>query len=73
MNLQGTIGSKLKLGANFSNQNSFDFENTLKVEFSGLESDIIKSVEMGNVSLPTQNSLIGGAQNLFGFKTQLPR
>lgn len=71
MNLQGTIGSKLKLGANFSNQNSFDFENTLKVEFSGLESDIIKSVEMGNVSLPTQNSLIGGAQNLFGFKTQL--
>uniref|UniRef100_UPI0040471C8D hypothetical protein n=1 Tax=Roseivirga sp. TaxID=1964215 RepID=UPI0040471C8D len=27
MNLQGTIGSKLKLGANFSNQNSFDFEN----------------------------------------------
>jgi cell surface protein SprA len=71
MNLNGTIGSKLRLGANFSNQNSFDFENTLKVDFSGLESDIIKTVEMGDVSLPVQNSLISGAQNLFGFKTEL--
>ena len=71
MGLQGTIGSKLKLGANFNNNNSFDFENQLKVEFGGLESDIIKSLELGNVSMPIANSLITGAQNLFGFKTQL--
>ncbi len=71
MSLQGTIGSKLKLGANFNNNNSFDFENQLKVEFGGLESDIVKSIELGNVSLPIANSLITGAQNLFGFKTQL--
>ncbi len=71
MNLQGNIGSKLRLTANFNNNNSFDFENTLKVEFAGLESDIIKSLEVGNVSLPIDNSLIIGAQNLFGFKTQM--
>jgi len=71
MSLQGTIGSKLKLGANFNNNNSFDFENELKVEFGGLESDIVKSLELGNVSMPINNSLIFGAQNLFGFKTQL--
>jgi len=71
MNLQGNIGSKLRLTANFNNNNSFDFENTLKVEFAGLESDIIKSLEVGNVSLPIDNSLIVGAQNLFGFKTQM--
>ncbi len=71
MSLQGTIGSKLKLGANFNNNNSFDFENQLKVEFGGQESDIVKSLELGNVSMPINNSLIFGAQNLFGFKTQL--
>jgi cell surface protein SprA len=71
MNLQGNIGTKLRLTANFNNNNSFDFENELKVEFAGLESDIIKSLEVGNVSLPIDNSLIVGAQNLFGFKTQM--
>lgn len=71
MSLQGTIGSKLRMNATFDNNNSFDFENELKVEFSGLESDIIKSMEIGNVSMPIANSLIAGGQNLFGFKTQL--
>jgi len=71
MSLQGTIGQKLKLNANFDNNNSFDFENSLKVEYAGLESDIIKTIEMGDVSMPIANSLISGAQNLFGFKTQM--
>ncbi len=71
MSLQGTIGTKLNLNANFNNNNSFDFENTLKVDFGGLESDIVKAFEVGNVSLPIANSLITGGQNLFGFKTQL--
>ncbi len=43
----------------------------LKVEYTGFEQDIIKSIEIGNVSMPIQNSLIPGAQNLFGVKTQL--
>lgn len=71
MSLEGEIGTKMNITANFNNQNSFDFENRLKVDFAGLESDIIKSLEIGNVSMPVQNSLITGAQNLFGFKTQL--
>ena len=57
--------------ANFDNNNSFDFENDLKVEYTGFEEDIIKKLEIGNVSLPLNNSLINGAQNLFGIKTQL--
>ena len=71
MSLQAAIGSKLRLGANFNSNNTFDFENNLKVEFGGQESNIIKTLEMGNVSMPSDNSLIFGAQNLFGFKTKL--
>lgn len=71
MAVNGTLGQKLKIGANFDSNNSFDFQNQLKAEYTGFEEDIIKSIEIGNVSMPVQNSLIQGAQNLFGVKTQL--
>lgn len=71
MSVNGTLGQKMRIGANFDSNNSFDFQNQLKVEYAGFEEDIIKSIEIGNVSMPVQNSLIQGAQNLFGVKTQL--
>lgn len=71
MNVVGKIGEKLKVTANFDNNNSFDFQNNLKVEFTGFEEDIIKKLEVGNVTMPVSNSLLTGAQNLFGIKTQL--
>ncbi len=71
MNVVGKIGDKLSVLANFDNNNTFDFENNLKVEYTGYDEDIIKKIEVGNVSMPLNNSLISGAQNLFGLKTQL--
>ncbi len=71
MNVVGKIGEKLSITANFDNNNSFDFENNLKVDYNGFEEDILQKIEIGNVSLPLTNSLITGAQNLFGVKTQL--
>ncbi|MDH5365854.1 MAG: cell surface protein SprA [Cyclobacteriaceae bacterium] len=71
MNVTGKVGEKLAVTANFDNNNSFDFENNLKVEYTGFEEDIIKKLEIGNVSLPLNNTLISGAQNLFGIKAQL--
>ncbi len=71
MSVNGTLGEKVRIGANFDSNNSFDFENQLKVEYAGFEEDIIKSIEIGNVNMPIQNSLIQGGQNLFGVKTQM--
>ena len=71
MNVVGKIGEKLKVTANFDNNNSFDFQNNLKVEFTGFEEDIIKKLEIGNVTMSVNNSLMTGAQNLFGVKAQL--
>ncbi|MBT0810876.1 cell surface protein SprA [Litoribacter ruber] len=71
MAVNGTLGQKMRIGANFDSNNSFDFQNQLKVEYTGFEEDIVKSIEIGNVSMPVQNSLIQGAQNLFGVKSQL--
>ena len=71
MNVVGKIGEKLSITADFDNNNSFDFQNRLKVEYTGFAEDILQKLEIGNVSLPLNNSLITGAQNLFGVKTQL--
>lgn len=71
MSVNGMLGQKVRIGANFDSNNSFDFENQLKVEYAGFDEDILKTIEIGNVSMPIQNSLIQGAQNLFGVKTQM--
>ncbi|MEQ9405430.1 MAG: cell surface protein SprA [Cyclobacteriaceae bacterium] len=71
MNVVGKVGEKLAITANFDNNNTFDFQNNLKVEYTGYEEDIIKKIEIGNVSMPVSNSLMSGAQSLFGIKTEL--
>ncbi len=71
LNVVGKIGDKLAVTANFDNNNSFDFQNNVKVEYTGYEHEIIQKIELGNVSLPVSNSLITGSQSLFGLKTQL--
>ncbi|GJM59637.1 cell surface protein SprA [Persicobacter diffluens] len=70
MNVIGEIGDKLKVTANFDNNKAFNFQNDFRVEYTGYKEEIIKKIEVGNVSLPSSNSLITGAQNLFGVKAQ---
>lgn len=71
MSVIGKVGEKLAVSANFDNNNSFDFQNNMKVEYTGFKEDILKKLEIGNVNLPLNNSLIQGSQNLLGVKTQL--
>lgn len=67
----GNIGDKLKLPINYNTQSNFDFENQLKLDYTGTDDEIIKRIEAGNVSFSSKGSLIPGAQSLFGIKTQL--
>ncbi|WP_240676168.1 T9SS outer membrane translocon Sov/SprA [Botryobacter ruber] len=71
LNLVGKIGEKMRLNFNWDNNANFDFENNMKLDYTGYEEEIIRKIEAGNVSLPLNNSLITGAQNLFGIKTQM--
>lgn len=65
------IGDKMRLPISYNTQATFDFENQLKLDYSGTNDEIIKRIEAGNVSFPTKGTLIQGAQQLFGIKTQL--
>ena len=69
INLAGTIGDKLTLGADWNTERQFQFENQLKLRYTGFEDEIIQSIEAGNVSLQT-SPLIGGSEALFGVKAQ---
>ena len=71
MNVIGKIGDKLNLSTNYNTQASFDFDNQVKLEYSGHEDEILKKIEAGNVSLPLRSSLIQGSQSLLGIKTEM--
>lgn len=71
LNLVGNIGEKLKINTNYNTQATFDFENQVKLDYTGYEDEIIQKIEAGNVSLPLQGTLIQGSQSLFGLKTEL--
>ncbi|WP_347923002.1 cell surface protein SprA [Pontimicrobium sp. SW4] len=71
LSLLGKVGTRLQVTANYDTQSSFDFQNLIKLEYTPTEDDIIQKIEVGNVSMPLNSSLITGAQSLFGVKTQL--
>lgn len=68
LNIQGTIGDKLTIATDWDTERQFDFENRLSIVYRGYEDEIIKSIEMGNVSMETGNSLVSGGKSLFGIK-----
>lgn len=69
--LQAKVGKRLTVTANYDTQSTFDFQNVIKLEYTPTEDDIIRNIEAGNISMPIKNSLINGAQALFGVKTEL--
>lgn len=69
LNIQGSIGDKLTIATDWDTERAFDFQNRLKIAYSGYEDEIIKSIELGNVSMETGNSLVKGGGALFGIKS----
>jgi cell surface protein SprA len=69
INVSGTIGDKLNINADWNTERTFEYENQLKLKYTGYEDEIIQNIEAGNVSLQT-SPLVGGSEALFGVKAQ---
>ncbi len=67
----GNIGDKLKLPINYNTGANFNFQNQIKLDYKGMDDEILRSVEAGNISFQTKSSLITSVNSLFGLKTQL--
>jgi len=71
LNVTGTIGDKLKITTNYNTDAQFQFENQIKLDYTGRPDEIIQKIEAGTVSMPLNTTLITGSQALFGVKTKL--
>ncbi len=69
LNIQGNIGDKLTIQTDWDTERTFDYQNRLNIVYQGYDDEIIKTIEMGNVSMNTGNSLIRGSGALFGIKS----
>ncbi|MDZ4757516.1 MAG: cell surface protein SprA [Bacteroidota bacterium] len=70
LNVAGSIGDKFKINTNYNTEALFDFENQMKLNWDGKEDGILKKIEVGNVSMPLNGTLIPGSQSLFGAKVK---
>ena len=72
LNVNGKVGDKLNMNLNYNTDATFTYDTqNLKLKFDGKEDEIIKLVEAGNVSFPSNNSLVKGASSLFGIHTAM--
>ena len=71
LSLLGKVGTRLQVTVNYDTESTFDFQQLTKLEYTPTEDDIVRKIEVGNVSMPINSSLITGAQSLFGVKTEL--
>ncbi|SJZ71880.1 T9SS outer membrane translocon Sov/SprA [Sediminibacterium ginsengisoli] len=71
LNVNANIGDKLKFPINYNTTSNLSFDNTLKLDYKGMDDEIIKSIEAGNISFQSKGTLIPSVQNLFGIKAQL--
>ncbi|MBQ1853406.1 MAG: cell surface protein SprA, partial [Prevotella sp.] len=72
LNVNGKVGDKVNMNLNYNTDATFDFDTqNLKLKYEGKEDEIIKLVEGGNVSFPSNNTLVRGASTLFGLRTDL--
>lgn len=71
LNILGNIGDKVKTTVNYNTDATFNFDNQVKLDYTGYEDEILQDIEMGNVSLPLSGQLITGAQSLIGLKTKM--
>lgn len=72
LNVNGKVGDKVNMNLNYNTDATMEYDaDNLKLRYEGKEDEIIKLVEAGNVSFPSNSSLIKGASSLFGVRTDL--
>lgn len=69
--VQAKIGNKLLANLNYNTRSVFNFDNQIKLEYTGNEDEIIQEIRAGNINFPLPTTLIPGSQALFGLQTKL--
>ncbi|MGA2296472.1 MAG: cell surface protein SprA [FCB group bacterium] len=68
VNVTAKIGDKLKMSTDWNTHQQFEFNNKFKIGYEGEDDEIIKLIEVGNVTMPIPSTLISGGEALFGVR-----
>lgn len=72
LSVNGKVGDKVNMNLNYNTDATFDYDaQNMKLKYEGKEDEIIKLVEGGNVSFPSNSSLVKGASSLFGIRADM--
>lgn len=72
LTVNAKVGDKLNMNLNYNSDATFDYDSqNFKLKYDGKEDEIIKLVEAGNISMPSNMSLIPGVSSLFGLRTDM--
>ena len=72
LSINGKVGDKVNMNMNYNTEATFNYDTKkMKLKYEGKEDEIIKLLEAGNVSFPTNSSLINGSTSLFGIRADL--
>lgn len=72
LSINGKVGDKINMNLNYNTEATFDFDaKKIRLHYEGKEDEIIRLFEAGNISFPSNSSLIQGSNSLFGIRTDL--
>ena len=72
LNMKGSVGDKMNMDFNYDTESTFSYDaKKINLKYEGKEDEVIKLLEAGNVTFPTNSSLIKGASSLFGIRADL--
>ncbi len=70
--MTGKVGDKVNMNLNYNTDATFDYDaQNMKLRYEGKEDEIIQLLEGGNISFPSNSSLVPGSSALFGIRTDL--
>ena len=72
LSLTGKVGDKINMKIDYNTEAEFQMDaQQMKLKYDGKEDEIIKLIEAGNVSMPSNSGLIPGVSSLFGLRTDM--
>lgn len=74
-NIEGRIGDRINVLVDYNSERDFQFENDVKINYTGSEDDIIQRVDAGNISLSLPGTQLvtfsPNSKGLFGIRTDM--
>jgi len=70
--IEGKVGEKVKVRVDQDSERLFDFQNAIRLDYTGEEDEVIQSIEAGNIDMRLGTRLAtfsGRNQGLFGLKS----